>query len=72
MDFSDGLSTVVSGVTDAHLSDDFFLEYTQIINPNIFLTGGGSVSIPGDGIKDAAGGDAPNWTGAFLNVVLNF
>lgn len=72
LDFGDGLGTVVSGVTDAHLSDDLFLEYTRIINPNTFLTCGFSVSFPGDGIKKAAGGNAPNWTGAFLNVVINY
>lgn len=70
--FSGGNSTVVSGVTDAHLSDDFFLEYTHIINPNTFLTGGVSVSVPGNGIESAAGGDAPIWSGVFLNVVVNY
>lgn len=63
---------VVSGVTDAHLSEDLFLEYTRVINPNIYLTGGFSISFPGDGIKTAAGRGAPNWTGAFLNVVINY
>ena len=63
---------VVSGVTDAHLSDDFFLEYTRVINPNTYLTGGISISFPGDGITSAAGGAAPNWAGVFLNVVINY
>lgn len=72
LDFSGGLSTVVSGVTDAHLSDDLFLEYTHMINPNVYLTGGVSVSFPGEGIESAAGGDAPDWTGVFLNVVINY
>ena len=72
LDFADGISTVVSGVTDAHLSDDFFLEYNLIINPNTFLNAGVSISIPGEGIKNVAGGDAPNWTGGFINVVFNY
>jgi hypothetical protein len=72
VEFSDGISTVVSGVTDPHLSDDLFLEYTRVINPNIYLTAGFSISFPGDGIKAAAGGSAPNWTGAFINVVINY
>lgn len=72
VDFSDGLSTVISGVTDAHLSDDLFLEYSRIINPKTYLTGGFSISFPGNGIKAAAGGTAPNWIGAFLNVVINY
>ncbi|QQL45213.1 alginate export family protein [Sulfuriroseicoccus oceanibius] len=72
LQFSDGISTVASGVVDAHLSDDFFIEYTHIVTPNLFLTGGFSISIPGAGIKEAAGGSAPNWTGAFFNAVLNY
>lgn len=72
LDFSDGLSTVISGVTNAHLSDDLFLEYNRIVTPNIYLTAGLSISIPGAGINDAAGGNAPDWKGGFINVVFNY
>ncbi|MCB1099955.1 MAG: hypothetical protein KDN22_30600 [Verrucomicrobiae bacterium] len=71
-DFSDGLSTIVTGVTDVHLSDDVFLEYTRFITPNTYLTGGVSISFPGDGTNSAAGGGAPNWTGVFLKVVIHY
>lgn len=63
---------VVSGVTDAHLADDLFLEYSRIINRNTFLTAGVSVSVPGTGIDNVVGGSAPIWTGGFINVVFNF
>lgn len=63
---------VVSGVTDAHLADDLFLEYTRIINRNTFLTAGVSVSFPGAGIDDVVGVSADPWTGGFINVVFNF
>ncbi|MDU8946667.1 alginate export family protein [Ovoidimarina sediminis] len=63
---------VVSGVTDKHLADDLFLEYSRIINRNTFLTAGLSVSFPGAGIDNVVGGNAPNWTGGFVNVVFNF
>ena len=63
---------IVSGVTNAHLSDDLFLEYSRIINRNTFLTAGVSVSFPGDGIEDVIGASADPWTGAFVNVVFNF
>ncbi len=72
VEFSDGLPTVITGVTDAHLSDDFFIEYTRIITSSIFLTCGLSVSNPGEGIERAAGGDADIWTGGFINVVINY
>jgi hypothetical protein len=62
---------VVSGVTDAHLAGDLFLEYSRIINRNTFLTAGVSVSFPGAGIDNVTGGSADPWTGGFVNVVVN-
>lgn len=72
LDLTDDLGSVVAGVTDPHLSDDVFIEYTRVLTPNIFLTGGFSVSFPGDGIKNAVGGSAPAWTGGFINILANF
>ncbi|THD82438.1 hypothetical protein E7811_15460 [Aliigemmobacter aestuarii] len=63
---------VVSGVSDAHLADDLFLEYSRIINRNTFLTAGFSVSFPGAAIDNVVGTSADPWTGGFLNVVVNF
>ncbi|MDI3335603.1 alginate export family protein [Defluviimonas aestuarii] len=63
---------VVSGVTDAHLADDIFLEYSRIINRNTFLAAGASVSFPGTGIDNVIGQNADPWTGGFVNVVFNF
>lgn len=63
---------VVTGVTDAHLSDDVFLEYNRIINRNTFFSAGLAVSFPGAGINDVVGGGAPTWTGGYVNVVVNF
>ena len=72
VDTSGSSANVVSGVTDAHLADDIFLEYSRIVNRNTFLTGGLAVSFPGDGIKNIVGNDADPWTGAFVNLVVNF
>ncbi|QGX97477.1 hypothetical protein EI983_03960 [Roseovarius faecimaris] len=63
---------VVSGVTDKHLSDDLFLEYSRIINRNTFLTTGVSVSFPGAAIDNVTGRSADPWTGGFINVVFNY
>ena len=63
---------VVSGVTDSHLSDDLFLEYSRVINRNTYLTAGVSVSFPGTGIDRVIGANADPWTGGFINVVVNF
>ena len=68
----DASGNIISGVTDAHLADDVFLEYSRIINRNTFLTAGVSVSFPGAGIDDVVGGSADPWTGGFINVVVNF
>ena len=72
IDTTSGTANVISGVTDPHLSDDLFLEYSRVINPNTFLTAGLSVSFPGQGIRDTVAGSVPNWTGGFINVVVNF
>jgi hypothetical protein len=63
---------VITGVTDPHLADDFFLEYNRVLNRNVFLTALVATSIPGEGVKAVTGGSAPNWNGASLNVVVNF
>ena len=68
----DASGVVVSGVSDAHLADDIFLEYSRIINPNTFLSAGLSVSFPGAGIDEVVGSSAKPWTGGFINVVFNF
>jgi hypothetical protein len=72
LEIADGLGSVVSGVTDNHLANDFFVEYTRVLSSNFFLTGGVSVSVPGAGIEIASGGSAPVWTGGFVNIVFNF
>ncbi len=62
----------IAGVTKHHLSDDVFLEYNHIYSQHVFLTAGISASFPGAGIKAAFPGKAPTWTGAFVNVVVNY
>lgn len=68
----DADGNLVTGVTNAHLADDVFLEWSRIVNRNTFLTAGVSVSFPGEGIENVIGGDASPWTGGFVNVVINF
>jgi hypothetical protein len=70
LDFSDGLSTVITGVTDGHLADDFFVEYTYLMSQTTFVTVGVSLSKPGDGINKALGSEGPNWSGGFVNIVM--
>lgn len=72
LDFTDGSPGVVTGVTDRHLSDDLFLEYNRVLTPNLFLTAGVGVAIPGRGIKLVTRNVAPFWPGAFVNIVANF
>jgi hypothetical protein len=71
-DFSNGVSSVIPGVTNPHLSDDLFLEYSRVLSFNIFLTAGFSVSFPGAGIDSLLPVNAPTWYGGFVNVVFNF
>ena len=67
-----GGDNVVSGVTDPHLADDLFLEYSKVLNPNTFLTAGISASRPGRGLNLAAGTTLPVWYGGFVNLVVNY
>ncbi len=62
---------VVSGVTRRHLADDLFLEYIRQLNPNIYLTAGCSVSLPGEGIASIVNTRTP-WWGGFVNVVVSY
>jgi hypothetical protein len=62
---------VVTGVTEAHLADDVYVEWTRAINRNTFLLAGIAASYPGAGIDGAYGGNAPDWTGGNFNVVFN-
>ncbi|MBN2020632.1 MAG: hypothetical protein JW749_10465 [Sedimentisphaerales bacterium] len=71
VDITDGVSSVISGVTHPHLADDFFVEYSRIINQNTYLTDGYSISIPERGIKRVSE-NAANWTGGFINVIFNY
>ena len=61
----------IAGVTNANLSDDFFIEYNRVLTPNAFLTAGFSISMPGEGIRSITGSDTV-WSGGFVNVVVNF
>jgi len=71
--FVDGIANPITGVTRAHLSDDFYLEYSRVVTPNIYLTAGISVSVPGAGINSIVPSrDAPFWTGGFVNLIVNY
>lgn len=72
VDFADGVPVVFSGVADEHLSDDFFVKYTRVVTPNVFLTAGVSVSLPGDGYDQLANGNAETWSGGIFNLVVAY
>jgi hypothetical protein len=72
LDDIDGTPTPMAGVSNRHLADDIYLEYSRVINPNTFLTAGASVSFPGKGIDSLTKENSPNWLGGFVNVVVNF
>ena len=67
-----GSPTLISGVVDAHLSDDVYFEYTRVVTDNTFLTSGLGISVPGAGIREQIGGERNVWTGAYVNVVMKF
>lgn len=70
--FDFAIGAVTPGVTNTHLSDDLFLEYNRILNPNLFLTAGASISFPGAGIRAVLDRSDTVWYGGFVNLVFNF
>lgn len=70
--FNNGVPIVTAGVQSPHLSDDFYLEYTRLITPNLFLTAGTGLSIPGEGLIEAAKGEAEDWWGAYVNLTVSY
>ena len=72
VDFEAGVPVLFSGVTEYGLSDDVFVKYTRVINPNVYLTAGASISFPGDGIEAVVDGGAETWSGAFINLVAAY
>lgn len=69
---SGGFPTLLVGVQKPHLSDDFYLEHTRILTPNLFLTSGVASSIPGEGLKEIASGKAESWWGAYANLTWKY
>lgn len=58
------------GVPDAHLSDDFYVDYTRGVTQNVFVTTGFGVSIPGRGLREIGG--TRTWFGGLVNVTVKF
>ncbi len=70
--FQDGTPILVVGVKNPNLSDDFYLEYTRLLTRNLFLTAGGALSIPGEGLRDLGKGKTDDWWGAFVNLTVKY
>jgi hypothetical protein len=70
--FENGTPILISGVQTPHLSDDIYLEYTRVLTANLFLTAGGALSVPGEGLRDAAKGLAENWWGGYVNLAVKY
>lgn len=68
---SGGEPQLVAGVSSPHLSDDFYVEYTRVITPHIFLTTGVAVSVPGEGLRDLVN-DATTWVGGLVNLTMKY
>ncbi len=73
VEIDQGIVNPIAGVTRRHLSDDVYLEYMRVVTPNVYLTAGFSVSVPGPGINSIVTQvDAPTWSGGFVNLIVNY
>jgi len=67
-----GTPILVSGVRNHHLSDDFLLEYTRVVTPNIYASFGLAASYPGAGLRQLLNGATKDWYGGFANLVVRY
>jgi hypothetical protein len=63
---------LVVGVPEPELSDEIYLQYSHVFNPNLVATAFVSYSIPGDGLKAAAPQDLQAWTTFGVGLTANF
>jgi hypothetical protein len=68
---SGGEPELVAGVPDPHLSDDFYVEFTRVLTPHVFLTSGIAVSVLGEGLR-ALVDDPKNWFGGLMNLTMKY
>lgn len=66
-----GEPQLVSGVSNSHLSDDFYIEHFRILSPNWYLTTGAAVSIPGNGLRELVD-DPATWYGALVSIAYQY
>jgi hypothetical protein len=59
-------------LTDANLSHDLFIFYNRISNQNTFPNAGLAMGLTGARTYSLVGGNAPNWTGGLVNIVIDF
>lgn len=66
-----GEPQLVSGVANSHLSDDFYIENFRILSPNMYLTTGFAVSIPGAGLRQLIN-DPATWYGGLVSLAFQY
>ena len=70
--FENGIPSVIAGVPNARLADDFFIGYTRVVNRHTYFNAGFAYSFPGKGFDMITNGTDKQWPGAYANVVFNF
>lgn len=66
-----GEPQLVTGVPNAHLSDDFYLEHFRTLSPNLYITSGLAVSIPGRGLRQLVL-DPTTWFGGLVSLAFQY
>lgn len=72
LNLSGGAPVLVSGVPDAELSHELYVEHVHMFSNHVFLTVGLAGSFPGEGIRAVVPTGAKDWWGALLNLTLRF
>jgi hypothetical protein len=59
---------IVSGFPKHDLSQELYAEYTRVLSPNLFVTGGLAAAFPHSGVRAIAPQGAWLWYGALVNL----
>jgi hypothetical protein len=63
---------IVSGFPKRDLSQELYAEYTRVLSPNLFVTGGLAAAFPQSGVQAIVPQGARPWYGALVNLNLRY
>jgi len=72
LNITGGQVGLVSGFPVRSLSKEVYVEYTRVLNQNLFVTAGLALALPQEGVQALLPNGSKRWVGALANVVYRF